>query len=241
MLDYSIIIPAYNEEDLLAQTLSWLNDIINEVKNYSGEIIVVDNNSTDNTAEIARQFKATVVFEGHQQIARARNAGANVSKGKYLIFIDADTLITQRLFSETLQTLESGKYCGGGALLQFDKVSKLYLAAAVQLWTILSKIFKWAAGSYLFCLRSAFFDVGGFNEEYYVSEEVHLSIALNKWGRKNKKKLRIINERVTTSSRKIEWFTFQEMMRLAITLLTNPQATKNKQACWFWYSRPGKR
>ncbi len=238
MLDYSIIIPAYNEEAWLPSTLSCLHNIVENIAEYSGEIIIVDNNSTDNTADIARKYKSIVVFEAHRQIARARNAGANVSQGQYLIFIDAETLITRSLLYETLHTLGSGQHCGGGASMQFDKASTIYLTAAVQLWSALSILFKWAAGSYLFCLRDAFFDVGGFNEEYYVAEEVHLSLALKKWGRKHKKKMKIINQKITTSSRKMEWFAFRDLLRQALTLIINPQATKNKQACWFWYKRP---
>ncbi len=121
---------------MLPETLACLNDIVESVRNYTGEIIIVDNNSTDNTAEVAKRYNARVLFEEHQQIAKARNSGTNLSSGRYLIFIDADTLITRTLFNQTVQTLES------------------------------------------------FFDVTGFNEEYYFAEEIYLSIALNRWGEK---------------------------------------------------------
>ncbi|NQZ69946.1 MAG: glycosyltransferase, partial [Lentisphaeria bacterium] len=96
-IDYSVIIPAYNEEKLLPDTLASLKEKMSDVTDYSGEIIVVDNNSTDATAEVAKAAGAIVVFEEHRQIARARNAGGQIAKGRYLIFLDADTLPTDGL------------------------------------------------------------------------------------------------------------------------------------------------
>ena len=77
MLDYSIVVPAYNEEKLLPATLRTLRQAMNGASSErQGEIIVVDNNSTDTTADIARQAGVRVVFEPINRISRARNAGA---------------------------------------------------------------------------------------------------------------------------------------------------------------------
>ena len=59
---YSVIIPAYNEESLLPATLANLR-LAMETLPYQGEIIVVDNNSTDNTRNIARNNGTLIVFE----------------------------------------------------------------------------------------------------------------------------------------------------------------------------------
>lgn len=76
VINYSIIIPAYNEAKHNAQCLHWVAESMSEV-NMLGEVIVVDNNSTDDTAIIALNLGATVVFEPINQIARARNKGAD--------------------------------------------------------------------------------------------------------------------------------------------------------------------
>jgi len=88
----SIVIPAFNEADYIENTLS---SVFACSETYLGaiEVIVVDNNSTDATAYIARKCGAQVVFEPINQIARARNTGAKAASGKFLIFLDADTTI----------------------------------------------------------------------------------------------------------------------------------------------------
>ena len=101
-MDYSIIIPAYNETEQLPSTLSAIRASM-AASNLQGECIVVDNNSTDTTAETARLNGADlVVFEPINQIARARNTGARASQGRYLIFIDADTRINPTLLLQAL-------------------------------------------------------------------------------------------------------------------------------------------
>ena len=78
-----------------------------------GEVIVADNNSTDATAQIANDAGAHLVFEPVNQISKARNAGANGTRGRYLIFLDADTLLNPELLRAALEALETGEVCGG--------------------------------------------------------------------------------------------------------------------------------
>ena len=92
-IDYSVIIPAYNEEVLLPATLASVRESMLAIPELVGETIVTDNNSSDRTADIATAAGARVVYEEHQQIARARNAGAQIARGRYFIFLDADTLL----------------------------------------------------------------------------------------------------------------------------------------------------
>ena len=93
-MNCSFIIPAYNEEKFLKKTVESLRESIVGAKIISsGEIIVVDNCSTDRTAEIAKNIGVNLVNEPVRQISRARNAGARHAKGDILFFIDADTSI----------------------------------------------------------------------------------------------------------------------------------------------------
>ena len=81
---FSIIVPAFNEERLLAASLTAIRTAaaVFTERGSEWELIVCDNNSTDRTGEIARAAGATVVFEPVNQIARARNAGAAGARGR---------------------------------------------------------------------------------------------------------------------------------------------------------------
>ena len=116
---YSIIVPAFNEELWLSRSLPAIRRAMGAVDKL-GELIVVDNNSTDATARVAERHGAKVIFEPVNQISRSRNAGARLAQGAYLIFVDADTLITTDLLKAALTNLESGACCGGGALVRFE-------------------------------------------------------------------------------------------------------------------------
>jgi len=81
----SVVIPAFNEAELIGQTLGQIKYALSE--NYSGdfqwEIIVGNNNSSDGTSAIAAKAGAKVVFEPINQISRARNCGAGLARGEY--------------------------------------------------------------------------------------------------------------------------------------------------------------
>jgi len=87
--DVSIVIPAYNEADNILKTLSSLADTTTRKK---VEIIVVNNNSTDETGELVHSSGATCVVETIQGITPARNAGLKQAKGTYILNADADTI-----------------------------------------------------------------------------------------------------------------------------------------------------
>jgi len=69
------------------------------------EIIVVDNNSTDNTQEVIRQFPARYVFEPQVGRGPARNKGVQESQGKYLAFIDSDCIADPNWLKELVRGL----------------------------------------------------------------------------------------------------------------------------------------
>jgi glycosyltransferase involved in cell wall biosynthesis len=76
-MQLSIVIPAFNEEKFLGQSLERIQQALHENRRrgVAWESVVCDNNSTDRTAEIAAQSGARVVNEPTNQMSRARNAG----------------------------------------------------------------------------------------------------------------------------------------------------------------------
>ena len=239
-VDYSIIVPAYNEEDYLPVTLASLRESMAAVAEFRGETIVTNNNSTDRTAEIAEESGARVIFEKHRQIARARNAGGRAALGRYFIFVDGDTQISPALLKKTLTALEYQKHCGGGAIVEFDGRQSFFSRHALRLWVFLSRTFQWACGAYVFCTREAFLETGGFDEQYYASEEIHFSRALREWGRTRGQSFVILEEPITTSSRKIDWYSTREILLMIFALLFRNKALQSRAACHnMWYRRPG--
>ncbi|MBI1425220.1 MAG: glycosyltransferase [Gammaproteobacteria bacterium] len=92
MKDLSIIIPAYNEEGSIVETLETIKENI-PVK-YSYEIIVIDHFSSDRTSEIAQNAGANVLRYDGASVADLRNFGAARASGQIIIFLDADVHLT---------------------------------------------------------------------------------------------------------------------------------------------------
>lgn len=89
---FSVVIPAYNESEFLGSCLDSLQD-----QDFAGpyEIIVVDNNCTDDTAELARSRGVTVVREPKAGVCPARQSGTTAASGEIVISTDADTVFSR--------------------------------------------------------------------------------------------------------------------------------------------------
>ena len=237
-LVYSVIIPAYNEEDFLPVTLSSLHAAMDSIP-HRGEIIVVDNNSTDNTKHVAKKYGARVIFEPFRQIAKTRNSGAKAAKSNFFIFLDADTILPPQLLQKALSLLENGSHCGGGTLIGFDSQLPFFAGNLVRFWNWLSKTGKLAAGSFIFCLARGFHDIGGFDEQVYAGEEVFFSRKMRAWGKRHNMLFTIIDDQnVITSGRKFHWYSSVQIALLLILFTVFPFALRNRSLCKFWYRRP---
>ena len=235
---YSIIIPAYNEGKWLARTLPYLKKTM-ETLDVSGEVIVVDNNSTDGTARIARRYSARTAFEPVNQISRARNTGAGIARGRYLIFLDADTYLSPVLLKTAWHHLSGGRCCGGGCLVDFDKPIPPFSPKILDLWNWISVTFDFAAGCFIFCLREGFEAIGGFSEKVYASEEIRFSRELKSWGDTRNLAFHMISAHsIITSSRKLDWFSPLELALSGLVLTFFPFSVRFRRLCAHWYYRP---
>lgn len=239
MPEYAIVIPAYNEEAYLADTLRAARAAMAE-QETDGELIVVDNNSTDATAEVARAHGVDrVVFEAHNQIARARNAGAEASRAERLVFIDADTRVEGATLREALDRLSSGRFIGGGARIVMDQPVSAMVNWLLTNWNGVAARFGYAGGSFFFCRRDGFDAVGGFDESVYAGEEVWLARRLKAWGRRGKLAFHVISDPpVVTSGRKSDWFSTGDFVRQLGVIFLFPWATRSRRFCSIWYDRP---
>lgn len=238
MPELSIIIPAYNEAEELPKTLGSLHTALS-VAGLDGEIIVVDNNSTDATSEIALANGADrVVFEPINQIARARNAGAKGAPTQFLVFVDADTRISGRLLEASLNQMKKGDV-GGGSVIRFEGEINWVGRLGISLWERLSKITQTAAGSFIFCRRDAFEAIGGFDVKFFAGEEIGFSRRLKKWGREEKRDFKILTDSpAQTSARKLQWYSGPKILGWMIFMMLFPVAVRWRRLCGFWYRRP---
>jgi glycosyltransferase involved in cell wall biosynthesis len=233
----SIIIPAYNEADFIKDTITHVQSAL-KACGVQGEIIVVDNDSKDDTAKIAQALGARVIHEPMRQIARARNTGAKHSTTDQLIFIDADTHLNPVLFKRTMECFAEGNSVGGGTLLELDGGGESAIKFT-KMWNRFSQRFKLAAGCYMFCQKWAFEEVGGFNEKVYASEEIWFMKRLRKCGRSRGLDLIIITDApIVTSARKLEWFSPSTMIFQLSLFFFFPFLCRYKTFCFMWYPRP---
>ncbi|MGH7970447.1 MAG: glycosyltransferase [Limisphaerales bacterium] len=190
MKPLSVIIPALNEENYLGATLQRLAaaaEVLQSSHHCPVQVIVVDNQSTDQTASIARGLGAIVVPEPVRNIARARNAGARVAEGEVLFFLDADTLVPASVLTR-VATVMSDPSCVGGAVDVQHRPARALLRLYVRAWRVLGRLTGMAQGAAQFWRRETFFALGGYDETMYMGEDVdfywRMSRAAEKAGQK---------------------------------------------------------
>lgn len=168
----SIVIPTYNEEEALPQTLNAVKSSIAHLDGgFESEIIVVDNGSTDRTVEFAECFGARVVKESIPSIGAARNKGASVSKGDIILFIDADVCISKYALKILIEeTRSSGVELGGLRAIYRPKKLSSWLICAYWDWR--RERDEVPQGVAQFISRRLFFSVGGYDESLFMSEDI---------------------------------------------------------------------
>jgi glycosyltransferase involved in cell wall biosynthesis len=104
----SAVIPAYNEEKYIGNCLEGLTNQIEK----PDEIIVVDNNCTDKTCEIAQKFNVKIVKEKNQGMIYARNAGFNAAQYEIIARTDSDTVLPPDWIFKIKKTFEADPALG---------------------------------------------------------------------------------------------------------------------------------
>jgi glycosyltransferase involved in cell wall biosynthesis len=226
----SFIVPAYNEERLLGTTLDALHAAGRAV-GEPYELVVVDDASTDQTALIAHNHGALVVNVAHRQIAAARNSGAREANGELFIFVDADTIVNEATVRGVIEALRDGAV-GGGAAVEFDGTVPVYARLLLPVLVRLFRVARLAAGCFLFCTRSAFVAVGGFDETFFGAEELVMSRALKRHG-----KFVVLRHAVITSGRKLRTHSAREVLMVMCRLaLRGSKVVKQRQGMELWYA-----
>ena len=116
----SFIVPAYNEEVMVGATVRTLRASASAL-GAPYELLVVDDDSTDATADVARDSGAAVLQVKLRQIAAVRNAGARAARGDLLVFVDADTLVPENTLRAMLDAVSGGAIGGGARVRGFRR------------------------------------------------------------------------------------------------------------------------
>jgi glycosyltransferase involved in cell wall biosynthesis len=234
----SRVVPAYNEERLIARALGCLNASAAPFlrRGWEVELVVCDNNSTDATAELARAAGAQVVFEPVNQISRARNRGAAAATGDWLVFVDADSYPSAELMEDLARVIEKGRCIGGGCTVRLEGVRGAAWLGN-RLWNGVSRVTGWAAGSFMFCEMTAFRALGGLSELLFASEEIEFSRRLKRYARAHGSSTVVLTRHpLLTSARKVVLCRPTEMARLLWQTVWQRGANlRRREACTIWY------
>lgn len=232
---FSIVIPAFDEERFLPRCL----DAVEAAARCLAEpveIIVVDNESHDRTAVIAAERGAKVLTVPDKCLSIIRNRGAAAATGRYLVFVDSDTFMSDRMLVEVKRVLDSGRYVGGGvANFRTDRMSAgilmhfiaaLPAALALRLSCVL-----------FYTTQEAFGAVDGFDERLYALEDVDFARRLRRLGRgRGQRYKNLWRAGVVTSARKFDefgdWFIFRHPLMVLRLARNNREAAHN-----MWYRR----
>jgi glycosyltransferase involved in cell wall biosynthesis len=238
---FSLIIPARNEEALLPHLLR----SVDQAKAcYQGgadaiEVIVVDNESTDNTARLAHDRGCRVVREKKRIIAAVRNAGARAAKGALFTFIDADSRIHPDTFNAIETTLQKGDYVGGATGVRLERMS---LGIAMAYIVVVSMVLVMGMDTgVVFCRRKDFEAIGGYNEAHLYAEDVQFLWDLRRLGkRRGQRLIRLTCVKALASTRKFDefgdWHYFRLLARFLSSLLSSKDTMK-EFARTYWYGK----
>ncbi len=232
----SLVVPARNES-------LWLPALLDSVHaaraRYRGlvEVIVADNVSTDETAEIARSRGCRVKTVEKRVIGAVRNGGARAARGEILAFVDADSRIHPDTFDVVDRCLEDGRFVGGATGVSMERMSLGIAAAYAALLPLV-----WATRmdtGVVFCRRSDYEAVGGYREDVRFAEDVDFLWKLRRLGRSKGQRLaRPRGAKAVTSTRKFDeygdWHYVTNLGRSLFYLLFD-RAGIHRFADDYWY------
>lgn len=187
----SIIIPTLKEGEFLERTLKNLDSL-----QMPHEIIITDGGSTDATLDIAREYTDKIIVwdKPHRQtFGEAKNAGAALATGEFLIFIDADVIIPepQKFFTEMLAAFEKKQKLVGITVPlkpwpeNHSWVDAFFSAPLNWFYIVSNNVFHSgnSSGEFQMMRADAFRQAGGFGEHLAAGEDNEMFRSIAKRGR----------------------------------------------------------
>ena len=239
MYDFSVIIPAHNEENYIGKCLEAAVKASKAAAPDTVQIITVANRCTDKTVDTAMKYGSEICYDDSRCISCVRNTGIAAAKGRIIVTVDADSAMTENSLTEIKQMLSSGKYIGGGTRPVFDRMSagiffsSFYVAMKLAPEMFRSKAFL--SGGMFWFYKNDFLKIGGFDESLVSLEDLDFAKKLKKLGDScNKKYGTLKKSYIITSARKFDQF--GDWYLIKNRKLTNQIFTgKNKNAADKFY------
>lgn len=183
----SIVIPAFNEERYIGNTLESLKDL--DINDWEVEILVINGGSTDKTRDTARNLGARVIDVPHKGIGFARQEGIKHAKGDIVAFTDADTTVPKDWLTRHIRALQKPGvvFTYGTFRVSDGKFPYYHYINYIQphwLWWVHHFLRKpIAAGQNLSFWRDKAFKIGGFNDKISLFEDIDFAIRMRKVGK----------------------------------------------------------
>lgn len=185
----SVIIPAYNEEKKLGECL---DSLIEQRTTQKFDVIVVDNNSQDKTAEIARRYESKldikIVVQKIKGRGAARQKGFHQAKGEIILSTDADTILPVTWIETLSKTLRESDAVAVTGTCRVTVCGFLTNTFFNILQPIFMRIYRiiighyWLTGSNFGIYKDVYEKTGGFNQNLNAQEDIDLSFRVNKIG-----------------------------------------------------------
>ncbi|MGQ9721937.1 MAG: glycosyltransferase [Candidatus Jordarchaeum sp.] len=185
MVKISVIIPTLNEESYLP---CCIKSILNQsLRRNMYEIIVADSHSSDKTPQIAKKYADYLLDVPRKGAGAARNAGAEIAKGKILLFLDADTMIRRNLMNEVLKSFNEKQIVGGTCDI-YPSDGTSFGNAFFKLINIIYRIVylfgrPHAQTKCCFYRKDVFTALKGFTEDLIVTEDQEIAWRAGKIGK----------------------------------------------------------
>lgn len=186
----SVVVPAYNEEKIIARCL---NSLVSQKTNKEFEVILVNNNSTDKTDEIAQTFKKKlklrIILEPKQGRGVARHTGFMKASGNIILSTDADAVVTpdwvevlSGLMTKPGVVAATGTCWINDCSYMTNKSFNLFQPLFMRGYRLLFGHY-WLSGFSFGIYKEIYEKSGGFNTKLNAQEDIDLSFKVSKLGK----------------------------------------------------------
>lgn len=186
MIDWSFVVPCYNEEKHIWACLNSIRNEISRNPQIRAEIIVADNGSRDKTGQIAATFADNMIIVPEKGIVPARQGGFNVARGEFVALIDADNVLPLNWLRTAIAAFDEGTVALSGPLVYYDlpfyvrALSKGFYGLA---WLSHQALPMLQGGNFI-VRRDALESVGGFDHSFpFMGEDTSQAVRLAKVGK----------------------------------------------------------